>query len=198
MMASPLLLVTFALTLLLGGFVQPAAPGSPCQPWAEVSAEDAEQAQAVVQEFVAAVSDAAAPGADANTIATTEATLARLMTSYVLAPPGSPTYIEDLGYLELPLPTDADVPLSVGEPLELYDPAPAPILLLTVEVSNGLATGTFQFVLVNENGQWQIDSVAPVTLDPAGCYRFELEPPDSVVGGPPVGIEPAVVVGSPR
>ena len=91
-----------------------------------------------------------------------------------------------------------DVPLSVGEPLELYDPAPAPILLLTVEVSNGLETGTFQFVLVNENGQWQIDSVAPVTLDPAGCYRFELEPPDSVVGGPPVGIEPAVVVGSPR
>jgi len=81
MMASPLLLVTFALTLLLGGFVQPAVPGSPCQPWAEVSAEDAEQAQAVVQEFVAAVSDAAAPGADANTIATTEATLARFMTS---------------------------------------------------------------------------------------------------------------------
>ena len=58
MVASPFLLVSFAAMLLLGGLAQPDAPGSPCPPQVEVAPEEAEQARAVVDEFVAAASTA--------------------------------------------------------------------------------------------------------------------------------------------
>jgi len=205
MPTSPALLVTLASTLLLGGLTQPVVTTSACPPQITVSPEDAVQAEAVVRDLIAAVSIAAAPGADARTVTAAEAAVDGLMVSFN-APPGAPPQaLAEVGYWGLPRPSAASTPLTVGEPLELYGAGPMDGLdqiVLTAEVSNSRETRTTQFVLLREEGEWRVLAILPATLDPAGCYVPPAEvifsPGGAEVAEPPVVTgDPVVVAGSP-